>query len=76
MINKTLITLVILFVITGCGSSQGQSTVQKYHAQCSVGNMMTDEIVTNVDAFGTYARYDNVDGKKVLYASNCKITQL
>lgn len=98
MINKTLITLVILFSITGCGSSQEQDgfsskinnflTIsqndkqetpkeeQKYHVQCSVGNIVTDEIVTDVKQFGTYARYINSDGKTVVYISNCKITQL
>lgn len=98
MINKTLITLVILFTITGCGSSQEQDGLsskinnfltisqnnkqetpkeeQKYHAQCSVGNIVTDEIVTDVKVFGTLARYVNADGKTVVYVSNCKITQL
>jgi len=101
MINKTLITLVILFAITGCDSSQ-QSTEkdgfffklnsfltisqndkqeapkekQKYHAQCSVGNVMTDEIVTELNQFGTQAQYVNPEGKKTFYVSNCKFTEL
>lgn len=98
MINKTLITLVILFAITGCGSSQERDAFffklnsfltisqndkqeapkekQKYHAQCSVGNMMTDEIVTELNQFGTQAQYVNPEGKKTFYVSNCKFTEL
>lgn len=112
MINKSLITLVILFAITGCDSSQQQSAEKdgfffklnsfftistskkeevqkkevqkeevqkeepKYHAQCSIGNIAIDEIVTKVNEFGTRVYYVNSDGKNVLYANNCKFTQL
>lgn len=77
MINKTLITLAIIFSIAGCDKkidSQGQE--QKYHAQCAIGNVVTEEIVTQVIDSGTRVFYMNQNGKKTIHSNNCKFTEL